>query len=239
MQQTYFRKIALLATTLALFVVVLGAYVRLSDAGLGCPDWPGCYGHLTVPEAEHHVAEANEAYPDRPVEAHKAWKEMIHRYFASTLGLLIVILAVIAWRNRKSSNQQYRLPIFLVVLVIFQGLLGMWTVTIKLNPTIVMMHLIGGMTTLSLLWWLSLRQSKMFVSHSSYPTQFKPFTKVATIGLIIVAFQIMLGGWTSSNYAALVCADFPTCQGYLIPPTNFAEAFDLWRGTEKILKGGF
>ncbi len=238
MQQIYFRRIALVATALALFVVVLGAYVRLSDAGLGCPDWPGCYGHFTVPEADHHVAAANEAYPDRPVEAHKAWKEMIHRYFASTLGLLIIALAFIGWKNKRIPGQQYRLPLFLVGLVIFQGLLGMWTVTIKLNPTIVMSHLIGGMTTLSLLWWLSLRQSKMFLPHSSYPTQLKPFTGIATIGLIIVAFQIMLGGWTSANYAALVCADFPTCQGYLMPPTDFAEAFDLWRGTEINFEGG-
>ena len=238
MQQSYFRKIALIATTLALFVVVLGAYVRLSDAGLGCPDWPGCYGHLTVPEASHHVDKANAAYPERPVEAAKAWKEMVHRYFASTLGLLIVILAVLAWRSKRISNQQIKLPIFLVALVIFQGLLGMWTVTIKLNPTIVMMHLIGGMTTLSLLWWMSLRQSKMFLPHSSYPTQLKPFTGLAILGLIIVAFQIMLGGWTSSNYAALVCADFPTCQGSLIPPTDFKEAFNLWRGTEINFEGG-
>ncbi len=238
MQQSTFQKIAVIATALALFVVVLGAYVRLSDAGLGCPDWPGCYGHLTVPEAEHHVSKANEAYPERPVEAAKAWKEMIHRYFASTLGLLIVILAIVAWRNRKIPNQQVRLPIFLVAFVIFQGLLGMWTVTIKLNPTIVMMHLIGGMTTLSLLWWVSLRQSRMFVSYSSYPTQLKPFTSIAFIGLIVVAVQIMLGGWTSANYAALVCADFPTCQGNLIPATDFKEAFNLWRGTEINFEGG-
>lgn len=238
MQQSYFRKIAIIATTLALFVVVLGAYVRLSDAGLGCPDWPGCYGHFTVPQADHHVAKANEAYPDRPVEAHKAWKEMIHRYFASTLGLLIVVLAIIGWKNRRLAGQQYKLPIFLVALVIFQGLLGMWTVTIKLNPTIVMSHLIGGMTTLSLLWWLTLRQSNMFIPHSSYPTQLKPFNGLAILGLIIVVLQIMLGGWTSANYAALVCADFPTCQGALFPPMDFAEAFNLWRGTEINFEGG-
>lgn len=117
MQQSYFRKIALLATTLALFVVVLGAYVRLSDAGLGCPDWPGCYGHLTVPESSHHVDKANAAYPDRPVEAAKAWKEMVHRYFASTLGIFIIALAVLAWRTKRISNQQVKLPIFLVGLV--------------------------------------------------------------------------------------------------------------------------
>ena len=111
MQQSYFRKIALIATTLALFVVILGAYVRLSDAGLGCPDWPGCYGHLTVPEASHHVDKANAAYPEQPVEAAKAWKEMGHRYFASTLGLFIIVLAVIAWRNKRLSNQQVKLPI--------------------------------------------------------------------------------------------------------------------------------
>jgi len=238
MQQNYFRKIAIIATTLALFVVVLGAYVRLSDAGLGCPDWPGCYGHFTVPEAAEHVSTANEAYPERPVEAAKAWKEMIHRYFASTLGLLIVIMAILGWKNKRISGQQFRLPLFLVGLVIFQGLLGMWTVTIKLNPTIVMSHLIGGMTTLSLLWWVTLRQGKIFTPRSFYPTQLRPFQGIAAIGLIIVAIQIMLGGWTSSNYAALVCADFPTCQGFLIPPTDFAEAFDLWRGTEINFEGG-
>ena len=238
MQQTYFRRIAIASTALALFVVVLGAYVRLSDAGLGCPDWPGCYGHLGVPAAEEHIAKANEAFPDRPVEPAKAWKEMIHRYFASTLGLLIVIMAVIGWRNKKYTGQQYKLPIFLVGLVIFQGMLGMWTVTIKLNPTIVMAHLIGGMTTLSLLWWVTIRHTRMFMPSSSYPTQLKPFTGIAVLGLIIVAFQIMLGGWTSSNYAALVCSDFPTCQGALIPPTDFKEAFNLWRGTEINFEGG-
>jgi len=232
MRDSTFRKIALIATTLALFVVVLGAYVRLSDAGLGCPDWPGCYGHVGVPESEDKIAAANEAYPERPVEPAKAWKEMIHRYFASTLGLLIIILAVIGWRNKKNIGQQYRLPIFLVGLVIFQGLLGMWTVTVKLNPTIVMLHLMGGLTTLSLLWWVTLRQSKMFVGGSSYPSQLKPFSGIVVIGTIIVVIQLFLGGWTSSNYAALVCTDFPTCQGYLIPPTDFKEAFNLWRGTE-------
>jgi len=238
MQQKYFRRIAIIATTLALFVVVLGAYVRLSDAGLGCPDWPGCYGQLTVPEAEQHVSQANEAYPERPVEAAKAWKEMIHRYFASTLGLLIIALAFVGWKNKRVTGQQFRLPLFLVALVILQGLLGMWSVTIKLNPTIVMLHLIGGMTTLSLLWWVTLRQSRMFIPTSSYPTQLKPFSGLAVIGLIVVAFQIMLGGWTSANYAALACSDFPACQGALIPPTDFAEAFNLWRGIEINFEGG-
>jgi len=238
MQQTYFRRIAIIATSLALFVVVIGSYVRLSDAGLGCPDWPGCYGHLTVLEAEQHASKANEAYPEHPVEPAKAWKEMIHRYLASTLGLLIIAMAFVGWKNKRNTGQQFRLPIFLVGLVVLQGLLGMWTVTIKLNPTIVMLHLIGGMTTLSLLWWVTLRQSRMFIPASSYPTQLRPFSGLAVIGLMIVAFQILLGGWTSANYAALACSDFPACQGSIIPPTNFAEAFNLWRGTEINFEGG-
>lgn len=232
MSNSRFYKLALIATCLALFVVVLGAYVRLSDAGLGCPDWPGCYGKLTVPDAHHEVSKANEAYPERPVEAAKAWKEMIHRYFASTLGLFIIALAIMGWQNRSVPGQQFKLPIFLVLFVIFQGLLGMWTVTIKLNPTIVMLHLMGGLTTLSLLWWITLRASRKFASGRNYPSQLKPFQGIALAGLFIVIFQIMLGGWTASNYAALNCPDFPTCQGYWLPPTDFKEAFTLWHGTD-------
>ncbi|MDH5437106.1 MAG: COX15/CtaA family protein, partial [Gammaproteobacteria bacterium] len=128
-----FHKLAFFTAIFALCVIILGAYVRLSDAGLGCPDWPGCYGRILVPEASHHVEQANESFPDRPVEAAKAWKEMIHRYFASALGLLICALAVIAWRHRHEERQPVVLPILLVAIVIFQGLLGMWTVTLLLK----------------------------------------------------------------------------------------------------------
>jgi cytochrome c oxidase assembly protein subunit 15 len=238
MKQDWFLRIALLASALALVVVVLGAFVRLSDAGLGCPDWPGCYGHIDVPKTHEEVQLANTAYPERPVEAAKAWKEMIHRYFAGTLGLLVFIMAILAIRNRHSEKQQVFVPLFLVGLIIFQALLGMWTVTIKLNPTIVMSHLMGGLATLSLLWWVSLRQGGLFVQRLPNTEDYSRLRRMAFIGLLIVIFQIMLGGWTSANYAALHCPDFPTCQGQWIPSLDFTEAFTLWHGTEQNFEGG-
>jgi len=236
-KESLFARIALIATVLALCVVILGAYVRLSHAGLGCPDWPGCYGYLGVPETDQEVQAANALYPDRPVEAHKAWKEMVHRYFAGILGLLVFTLAFIAWRNRRNPRQAVKLPVFLSILIIFQALLGMWTVTIKLKPLIVMLHLMGGMTTLSLLWWLSLRHLNLFarLRIGMMPARLK---KLALIGLLVVVVQIMLGGWTSANYAALHCTDFPTCQGEWWPQTDFGEAFTLWHGIGPDYEGG-
>lgn len=223
----WFRRLLLLAAVLALAVVMLGAWVRLSDAGLGCPDWPGCYGQLTVPEAPEEVTQANQAFPQRPVEAHKAWKEMVHRYFAGSLGLLIVAIALLAWRNRHDRRQPVLLPVVLLGLVIFQALLGMWTVTLQLKPLVVMGHLLGGFATLSLLWWLflSTREQEKQVMYA--PARLLPW---AMLGVVLLVAQIALGGWTSSNYAALACPDFPTCQGKWWPETDFREAFVLWRG---------
>jgi len=238
MKQDWFLRLALFASALALVVVVLGAFVRLSDAGLGCPDWPGCYGNIDVPKTEQEVRLANDAYPDRPVEAAKAWKEMIHRYFAGALGLLVLIMAILAIRNRHSEKQQVFVPVFLVGLIIFQALLGMWTVTIKLNPTIVMSHLMGGLATLSLLWWVSLRQGGLFIQRQSGMNDYSGLRRIALIGLLVVILQIMLGGWTSANYAALHCPDFPTCQGQWVPSLNLDEAFTLWHGTEQNFEGG-
>ncbi len=155
-----FRRLALAGVLLALVVVVLGAWVRLSAAGLGCPDWPGCYGHLSAGSAAENVDAVNQAFPHRPFEYHKAIKEMVHRYFASGLGFLILVLAGLAISNRKDPEQPVALPLALVALVIFQGLLGMWTVTLLLKPLIVVLHLIGGLSTLSLLGWLAMSPSK-------------------------------------------------------------------------------
>ena len=152
MKLTVFRRLCLLATLVALCVIVLGAWVRLSHAGLGCPDWPGCYGHLTVDQALENIEHANAAYPDRPLEADKAIKEMVHRYLATTLGLLILVIAGVAYANRRDLAQPVRMPAILVMLVVFQGLLGMWTVTLLLKPLVVTAHLVGGLTTMSLLW---------------------------------------------------------------------------------------
>lgn len=214
---------------IALIVIVLGAYTRLSDAGLGCPDWPGCYGHLDVPKTSDEVARANQLYPDRPVEAHKAWKEMIHRYFAGSLGVLIAILAVWAWRRRAELNTGVALPVFLVALVVFQALLGMWTVTLKVKPVIVMSHLLGGFATLSLLWLFAIREGRRFVREAAAaPTLLRLWVGVA---LLVLIAQIALGGWTSTNYAALACTAFPQCHtGVWWPAMDFKEGFVLWRG---------
>ena len=223
----WFRRLALFATFFAMVVVILGAYTRLSDAGLGCPDWPGCYGHLGVPQADHEVARANAAFPERPVEAPKAWKEMVHRYFAGTLGLLILGLAVLALVNRRHPSQPVLLPLLLVGLVIFQALLGMWTVTLQLKPVVVMGHLLGGFATLSLLWWLAVGGRPTPLLARPGARRFLPW---ATIGVVILAGQIALGGWTSSNYAALACPDFPQCQARWWPDMDFRDGFVLWRG---------
>jgi cytochrome c oxidase assembly protein subunit 15 len=208
---------------------MLGAYVRLADAGLGCPDWPGCYGHLIgVPEAEHHVTAANEAFPQRPLETPKAWKEMMHRYVAGTLGLLVLALAMIAWRRRREPGQPVGLPLVLLGLVIFQALLGMWTVTLLLKPLVVTAHLLGGMATLALLGWLALRTGGHLTALETRSVA--ALRAIAPAALAVLVLQIFLGAWTSTNYAALACPDFPTCQGRWWPPTDFREAFTLWRG---------
>jgi cytochrome c oxidase assembly protein subunit 15 len=213
---------------LALGIVMLGAYVRLSDAGLGCPDWPGCYGRIAVPTAEEHVEAANQAYPDRPVEAHKAWKEMVHRYFVGALSVCILGLAVLGWLRRRNDGQAVVLPIALVGLLIFQAALGMWTVTLQLMPLVVTAHLFGGMATLALLFLLVLRQGGYLTGLVSRNTQM--LRSLAFLALLVLIAQIFLGAWTSSNYAALACPDFPTCQGRWWPQTDFATAFTLWHG---------
>lgn len=233
MKGKLFERLAIISVLLAALVVILGAYTRLGDAGLGCPDWPGCYGHIDVPQEHHEISRANQAYPERPVEPHKAWKEMIHRYCAGTLGLLVFAMAIIAIRNRRDPNQQVAVPVFLAFWIIFQALLGMWTVTIKLNPTIVMAHLMGGLTTLSLLFWVSLRQTNVLTEKRLDLTRLNRLHMLALIALIVVVGQIMLGGWTSANYAALACGDdFPMCQAKWWPAMDFREAFVMWRGTE-------
>jgi heme a synthase len=217
-----FRRLTTAALLLCLAVVVFGAYVRLSDAGLGCPDWPGCYGRLTVPTAAAHVEQAQQGFPERPVEHAKAWKEMTHRYLASTLGLLIAALALLSFR----AGLPRVLPKVLLGLVIFQGLLGMWTVTWLLKPLAVTAHLLGGMTTLALLLWLWLGTRA-----APDPAPAPPRARLlAGLALAALAGQIFLGGWTSSNYAALACPDLPTCQGRLWPELDIGEAFTLWRG---------
>jgi cytochrome c oxidase assembly protein subunit 15 len=233
MRLALFRRLCLIAALVALCVVVLGAWVRLSHAGLGCPDWPGCYGHLTVGQALDNADHANAAFPGRPLEADKALKEMIHRYLATGLGLLVLAIAAVAWWNRRDPAQPVRLPGFLVLLVIFQGLLGMWTVTLLLKPAIVSAHLVGGLTTMALLWWLALR-----VDRTTRSAAESGLRSLALVGLAVLATQILLGGWVSTNYAALACPDFPTCQRSFWPDMDFKDAFVLWRGLGIDYEGG-
>jgi heme a synthase len=232
------RRLALAAMLLAFCVVVFGAYVRLTAAGLGCPDWPGCYGQFTPPEAEG-------------VHRGKAWREMIHRYGASTLGLLIVGIAVLAWRWRR-QGMPVVLSWVLVGLVIFQGLLGMWTVTLLLKPLIVTLHLIFGLITLSLLWWLwlTLRRrssdpwsgTRSALGGGSTAALLRPaprfLQRLAMVALIALVVQIMLGGWTSTNYAAVACPDLPKCQASWWPDADFGEGFVIWRGLGVNYEGG-
>lgn len=220
-----FDRLVLAAALLTFCVVVLGAYVRLSDAGLGCPDWPGCYGHLTVPQSESALQHATQAFPESPLQAHKAWKEMVHRYAAGMLGLLILAIFILAWRGRKPSDPLPLLPTSLLLLVLFQSLLGMWTVTLLLKPVIVSAHLLGGMVTLGLLTWLACQR----LPRSYSATETLNLGLWARLGLVVLAHQILLGGWTSSNYAALACTDFPLCQGSWLPLMDFGKAFHLIR----------
>ena len=215
-------KLSLIAVVLAFTVVLLGTYTRLVDAGLGCPDWPGCYGFLTVPEELHEIEAATEAFPHAPVEADKAWPEMIHRYFAGSLGLLVAALAVLGFVNREKKEQPLVLSFALLGIIIFQAALGMWTVTMGLLPIIVMGHLLGGFITLTLLLILFLN-----IKHGNPIAWASPVRTAALFGVIIVFIQIVLGGWTSANYAAIICEDFPTCQGAMIPPLDFSGAFTV------------
>jgi cytochrome c oxidase assembly protein subunit 15 len=220
-----FRRLVLVTACLAFVVVVVGAYVRLEDAGLGCPDWPGCYGRLIgVPAQAHEIAGAKQEF-DRTVDVGRAQKEMFHRYIAGTLGMLILSIAILAWRQRAVLDQSRFLPTALVVLVAFQATLGMWTVTMLLKPVIVTLHLLGGMATLGLLTWLALRQLSLPIA-AAESARLRPWASLA-LGVLIM--QIALGGWVSTNYAALACVDFPTCGGTWLPAMDFQHAFHLVR----------
>ncbi|OEF28190.1 COX15/CtaA family protein [Vibrio rumoiensis] len=215
---------------LTLIVIVLGAYTRISDAGLGCPDWPGCFGQLTVPTQNHEIVRANSLFPQHSVEPYKAWLEMVHRYVAGTLGLLIAAILVLSF---KVPSVPKMWPCVLSVLIIFQAALGMWTVTLKLMPIIVMLHLLGGFTLLCLLlvFYLVMKPHPWLSSiSSSFHTQHLPsLQRAAWFGMVILLMQIMLGGWTSSNYAALVCTSFPVCNGNWWQSLNFKGAFTIFQ----------
>ncbi|GAB3340150.1 COX15/CtaA family protein [Marilutibacter aestuarii] len=276
----HFHRIAWLAVALASCVIVFGAFVRLSNAGLSCPDWPTCYGRATWPgataDAVDHVASAI-----RPFESHKAWREQVHRHLAATLGLLVLALALLAARKRRfgmtqvlvaaglvaiaiplymqgdhvsasalavigeaillaaalrwSNTDLSRVAVLTLAVIIFQALLGMWTVTWLLKPIVVMGHLLGGLLTFSLLLWMAWRSTDAPIRLADTPQ----LRRWVLAGLALLAIQIALGGWTSANYAALACGnDFPTCVGQWWPRHDFGEAFVLWRGIGVDYEGG-
>ncbi len=236
---TWIRHLALVGAILCFVVVVFGGYTRLSDSGLGCPDWPGCFGHVApTGSAEHYATDS---------DVRKAWIEMIHRYAASTLGLLILVIAALSIRARRERGVSVLFSLGLLALVIFQGMLGMWTVTLLLKPLVVTGHLVGGLTTFALLlWlWLSLRGTSRPFDCKSVLVGNRLMEiggrarMFAGLALAALAVQVALGGWTSSNYAALACPDVPKCQDQWIPQqANYEEAFVLWRGLGINYAGG-
>jgi cytochrome c oxidase assembly protein subunit 15 len=221
-------RLAMLGFAMVIVVVGLGAFTRLVHAGLGCPDWPTCYGHIWIPNTEAKIAAANEKFPETPVETDKTWPEQIHRIFASGLGLVFIGLVIVAVKSRQ-PGQPLKLPLFMLAFVILQGLFGMWTVTLKLWPQVVTAHLLGGFISASLLWLLAMRLNNQ---HWHLPLEkFQPLTALrgwVMTGLVVVVVQIFLGGWLTSNYAAVACHELPTChnQEYW-PEMDFAQGFNL------------
>jgi heme a synthase len=234
----WIRRLALFGALLCIGVVVLGGYTRLSNSGLGCPDWPGCFGHIAPTGSAEHYASA--------ADVRKAWIEMIHRYFASTLGLIIVVIAALSIRARREPGVRVGFALVLLVLVVLQGMLGMLTVTWLLKPLIVTGHLVGGLATFALLWWLwlSMRAEARAVNGftvlaGNTVAESGGRARVwAALALAALALQVGLGGWTSSNYAAVACPDLPKCQDQWIPKADYENAFVLWRGLGINYAGG-
>lgn len=237
-QKQLFHYLAFAAAVLAWIVIMLGAYTRLRDAGLGCPDWPGCYGQLLVPSTVSAIQKAMQSFPHQPVEAAKAWAEMVHRYIAGSLGILILVLAGLAVQRYRHVKEISYLTFTLVGLVVFQALLGMLTVTKLLYPPVVMGHLLTGLTVLSLLTWLTCRTR---TTNTKIPAinQLKMYRPWAIGALIILAIQIALGGWTSANYAGPACPDFPTCHGTWAQAMSFSEGFSIMPSKGINFLGGY
>jgi cytochrome c oxidase assembly protein subunit 15 len=222
------RKLTWVTAFLTFDLIAFGAFTRLTDSGLGCPDWPGCYGHSNPLSAGEQIRAAETALPSGPVTMTKAWIEMVHRYFAMAVGFLIIVLMVMHWRRWLRSRAPAHAPwlaTFTLFAVCLQGAFGAWTVTMKLQPAIVTAHLLGGLALLALLTWQALREA---TAASVAPTaaRLRPLA-LAAFALLVV--QIALGGWVSTNYAVLACPDFPLCHGRLVPDMDFRHGFALWR----------
>jgi len=235
-----YRKLAWVTLFLTFDLIMFGAFTRLTDSGLGCPDWPGCYGHANPLQAHESISAAEAAMPTGPVTVMKAWIEMIHRYLAMAVGILIIALAIIAWRNWLKSGRSDRrfmplLPSLLFFFVCLQGAFGAWTVTLKLQPVIVTTHLLLGMALMAMLTWFVARQSH----HAPVASKAFALRVPAMSALAVLAVQIALGGWVSTNYAALACMDFPLCHGNVIPEMDFGNGFTLWRHLGQTANGEY
>ncbi|RJG03563.1 COX15/CtaA family protein [Noviherbaspirillum sedimenti] len=241
-----YRKLAWVTVFLTFDLIMFGAFTRLTDSGLGCPDWPGCYGHANPLQAHESIKAAEAAMPDGPVTVAKAWIEMLHRYFAMGVGVLIIALMAVAWRNWSRARRGNAgsvaaramspwLPSFLLLFVCVQGAFGAWTVTMKLQPVIVTIHLLLGMGLLALLAWLAARQSV----HAPVVPAARGLRIPAALALVVLFCQIALGGWVSTNYAALACTDLPTCHGAWLPEMDFENGFTLWRHLGRTGDGDF
>ena len=240
-----YRKLVWIAVFLTVDLIMFGGFTRLSDSGLGCPDWPGCYGSANPFLAHEHIVAAETLMPTGPVTVVKAWIEMTHRYLAMAIGVLIVAMMVQAWRQwRKNHRQEFApaLPTALFFFVCLQGAFGAWTVTLKLQPVIVTIHLLLGMGLLSLLVWLGGRQDHAVspVLRADAPSAvLRPVRTLAIFSGVLLLVQIALGGWVSTNYATLACTDFPLCGGKVIPEMDFEHGFHLWRELGKTSAGHY
>ena len=228
-----YRKLVFFTWFLTLDLIMFGAFVRLTDSGLGCPDWPGCYGKVTPVGASDQIRQALESMPYGPVSFPKAWIEMIHRYVGALLGLLIIIIVIMAWRHRKVLGHTPRLALATLAAVCVQGAFGAWTVTLKLMPVIVTIHLLGGMTLLALMTWLAARVK----DHPAISPDALRWYPWMVLGFVLIFVQIALGGWVSTNYAALACMDFPACNGQWVPPMDLHGGFSLIRALGELPSG--
>ena len=227
------RRVATLAIMVSLIVVMLGAYTRLTHAGLGCPDWPGCYGRMAVSSLQNELPDAQARFPDVPIESRKAWTEMGHRYVAGSLVLLILLINMCVFRaNRQGQRVPWGVPVVVMFLIVFQALLGMWTVTLKLLPLVVMGHLLGGILIFSSLCYFRMQLSAVRQADNA------AWRFWISLGLVLVFCQIALGGWVSSNYAGVACVGFPQCNGQWLPALNLTEAFHLFSPIGTNYQGG-
>jgi cytochrome c oxidase assembly protein subunit 15 len=240
-----YRKLVWVTLFLTFDLIMFGAFTRLTDSGLGCPDWPGCYGHANPLQAHADISAAETAMPTGPVTVMKAWIEMIHRYLAMAIGVLIIALMVIAWRRwlqsrRKEMKFSPLFPTLLFAFVCVQGAFGAWTVTMKLQPIIVTTHLLLGMTLLALLTWFGARLSDHLpISQLGVSQSAAELRIPAALALVLLVIQIALGGWVSTNYAALACTDFPLCHGVLLPQMDFSNGFSVWRNLGMTANGDY